>query len=294
MAYTHVVLQRVEHENGLVTYQSPLLAGAGVVHAFSTRLGGVSDGPYESLNLAWLGKTKSTDANMSISENFRRLRAAIGCQRMPRAEVRQVHGACVWQVAAKPMLPDQAPQADAIFTDLPARMVTIRTADCVPILLASRDGRVVGGVHAGWRGVVAGVVGAAVSKFHDSLRVPPGNLIGAIGPAISGEQYEVGLEVFEAFEPLDLHEQIFKPSNNPQRYMLDLPRACRLLLQRAGLPAKAIDCTDRCTYRDRDEFFSYRRTCHETPASEENARPRIGQMAAVIAIPAPPPNLNQT
>src|SRR5690606_3859673 len=101
-------------------------------------------------------------ANMSISENFRRLRAAVGLQRVMRYELRQVHGAAVWgDLPEKPPRPDDAPRADAMVTDHPGRMLTVRTADCVAALLY--DGRRIAALHAGWRGVVAGVVGATVA-----------------------------------------------------------------------------------------------------------------------------------
>src|SRR5690606_7594512 len=152
------MLERITHDNGLVTYRSSLIP---VRHAFSTRVGGVSTGPYASLNLGPLTKGVG-DANTSVSENFRRLREAAGLERVMRYELGQVHGAAVWdELPEKPPRPDEAPRADAMVTDRRGRMLTVRTADCAAVLLY--DGRRIAALHAGWRGVVAGVVGATVA-----------------------------------------------------------------------------------------------------------------------------------
>lgn len=208
------MLTRHEHDNGVVTYQSPLLQGVGVRHAFSTRIGGVSQPPYDTLNLGVLEKNADTDGNVFIAENYRRLRRALDLERHVRVEVRQVHGADVWTPGANeaPVKLSDAPCADAIVTAQPGRMLVIRTADCVPILMASRDGRVVAAIHAGWRGVVAQVVAATFAEFDRRFRIGPDEWVAAIGPCISGEHFEVGTDVAIAFADVGLQQAIVAAS----------------------------------------------------------------------------------
>lgn len=262
------MLERVEHPNGVVTYQSPLLSGVGVPHAFSTRIGGVSTGPYATLNLADLAKDIRTDPNTNVAENFRRLRQAIGCRRHVRVESKQVHGAGVWVPPAEPVKPKDAPCADAMVTDDPGLMLTVRVADCVPILLSSADGKVVAAVHAGWRGVIAGVIPATIACMRDRLGVNPAGIRVAIGPCISTDHFEVGQEVVKAFEAVGLGHRVHR-DDWPKPH-IDLRSATENQLYSIALCN--VDTTDRCTYRDADEFFSHRRDAGQT-----------GRMAAVIA-----------
>jgi YfiH family protein len=255
------MLERVEHENGVVTYQSPLLRRRGVVHAFTTRIGGVSRAPYDSLNLGVLSKGPDTDANTSVAENFRRVRAALGVEKHFRVEAHQVHEATVWEAPEKPVKWADAPCADAIITDQAGRLLCIRTADCVPILLATTDGRRVAAVHAGWRGLVAGVIEAAVGRFAQ----PPA---AAIGPCISAAHFEVGDEVASRFPAGQVDRSREKPH-------VDLCGAAADRLRALGV--NEIDTTDRCTYRDEAEYFSHRRDV------THRGKPDTGRMAALIA-----------
>jgi hypothetical protein len=264
------MLERVEYAGGMVVYQSPLLRERGVIHGFSTRVGGVSGGPYASLNLAALTKDELTDGNTHIAENFRRLRRALGVVQHMRAEVRQVHGGAVWRVAGRPMRPNDAPQADAMVTDDAKRLLAIRTADCAAVLMCGVGGKVVAAVHAGWRGVVAGVVPAAVAAMKEQWGIAGADVVAAIGPAIGVERFEVGAEVAEAFERAGLGEAV--KSGRWARPHVDLAEAVAEQLVRAGVPGRAIDRTDRCTYEHGEEFFSHRRDHGVT-----------GRMAAVIA-----------
>jgi polyphenol oxidase len=279
------MLTRALHANGVVTYQSPLLAevgGSGVVHAFSTRSGGVSGAPFDTLNLGNPAAGEPQDGEENLVENYRRLQEAIGAEGYPRAWVSQVHGRRV-------ELFDREPEneyaetleaevrdrfsgqlaADAIVTTVPGVLLTIRVADCVPVLLASADGKVVAAVHAGWRGVVGNIAGKAVRAMGEA-GVSPGQLVAAIGPSISLEHYEVGEEVSIAFFRADLSEAV--SSRFGPKPHIDLQRALRMQLLRAGLAEGQIDGHDRCTFRDQAEFFSHRRD-----------HGRTGRLAAVIA-----------
>jgi len=255
------MLERVEHDNGVVTYQSPLLREWRIVHAFTTRIGGVSREPYDTLNLGVLTKGPGSDANTSVAENFRRVRAALGVEKHFRVEAHQVHEASVWEAPDKPVKWADAPCADAIVTDRPGRLLCIRTADCVPILLATTDGQHVAAVHAGWRGLVAGVIEAAVGRL-------PRPAVAAIGPCISAEHFEVGEQVAQHFEAAHVDRSRDRPH-------VDLPGAAAARLRARGV--KHIDTTGRCTYRDADAFFSHRRDVTHRGQAD------TGRMAALIA-----------
>lgn len=262
-------LERHEHENGLVTYQSAGLRRLGVRHGFSTRIGGVSSGPYASLNLGYLTKGEAPDDNTNVAENFRRLRAALGLERVMRVQVRQSHGCAVWVPPGEPTRLADSPAADGMVSDDPRQMLVVRMADCPTVLLAGAGGGVVGAVHAGWRGLVAGVLGEAVRTFGERFGVGAEELTAAIGPCISVERYEVGAEVAEAFREAGLGTAVDEGMG--EKPHVDLTRAAVLQLAGLGVAAGAIEACDRCTYRDEEEFFSYRRSAGGT-----------GHMAAVI------------
>lgn len=266
------MLERVEHDRGVVTYRSPRLAAAGVPHGFTTRLGGISRPPYDTLNLGSLRKGVG-DANTSISENFRRVRAALGLHRVPRIELRQVHGCDVVEAPDRPTTPDGAAAADGVWTRRPSQLLVIRTADCAAVLLASGDGRAVMAVHAGWRGMAAGIVQTAAARLVELAGGADG-LIAAIGPCISAEHFEVGEEVAAAFDDVLVHRDSHGTAADARPHV-DLRAAAIAQLHAAGV--KAIDTTDRCTYRDEAEFYSHRRDV------THRGQPDTGRMAAVIA-----------
>ncbi len=269
------MLERTAHDHDLVTYQSPLLRGLGVRHGFTTRHGGTSRGRYASLNLAALDKGVGDD-NTDIAENFRRLRRVLGMERLPRDAPRQVHGRGVWTITGPPTRPADAPEADAVVTALPDRMLVIRTADCVPVLLASVDGSIVAAVHAGWRGVVAGVVPAAMAGMMTIAGESAEGFTVAIGPAISVEHFEVGPEVAEHFIDAHLPDAVVPTPGDSAGPHVDLTAAILRQLAAAGIPRHRIDTTDRCTYRDEADFFSHRRDV------THRGQPATGRMAALI------------
>ncbi len=276
------MLERTTHSNGVVTFRSPLLRAAGVKHAFSTRIGGVSTGPCASLNLGNPSPAEGglKDSPENIQENFRRLLAALDCPALPRAWVTQVHGRRVERIAPEPdteyaeTLPAEIRDrysgqlaADGLVSALPGILLTIRTADCVPVLLASDDGTVVAAVHAGWRGIVAGVLDQALRILQDA-GIRPDRIVAAIGPAISAEHFEVGQEVAAEFTRAGWAAAV-RPVTAGKPHV-DLQAAIRLQLRHAGVTR--IDGNDLCTFRDAPDFFSHRRDHAPT-----------GRMAAVIA-----------
>ena len=239
---------------------SPLLTSLGVPHCFSTRVGGVSAGNFESLNLGNPSELprEQRDPPANIRENFRRILAAMGCAGRAIAEVHQVHGADVaWTSSpcAPPTPASPDPKADAILTDDPSRVVVIRVADCCPVLLAGEDGRLVGAVHAGWRGVVAGVLPSAIAALRQRGAE---EIVGAIGPCIGQDHFEVGPEVAAEFRRVFEHRagSILRPGRG-DRWMIDLKEALRLQLLGAGVSRH--DISPHCTFRDADLFYSHRR-----------------------------------
>ncbi len=262
------MLERRVAENGVVFYASPLLENIGVGHAFGTRIGGVSEGIFASLNLGNPSGSAVVDSSDHIAENHRRLAAAARCDGKVMRKLNQVHGAnVVWMnLDASCAL---APSADAIVSDDPRCMASVRVADCVPVLLATENGRLVAAVHAGWRGVVAGVVPAAVAAIKN--RASRSDIIAAIGPCIGVENFEVGDEVVGEFRRA-LGEGAPVSAMTGAKAHVDLRAAIWHQLRACGVSSDRIDSTDRCTFRDRDEFFSHRRDGGVT-----------GRMAAIIA-----------
>jgi hypothetical protein len=260
------VLERVTFDNQVVAYVSPLLRGAGVPHAFSTRVGGISRGPFDSLNLGNPAGCEQQDAPDNISANYARLHAAVGCAGRRRVFTHQVHGACVVDADSATRTDviydgDEIGQADAITSGDPTLLLSVRTADCVPVLLAG-GGRVAA-VHAGWRGVVAGVVTAALRGFDR-----PADVIAAIGPSIGPDAFEVGPDVAAEFRRVFGRLAPVRPAAG-DKALVDLKGAIELQLRAAGVTR--LDTTDCCTVTDEATFFSHRRE-----------RGITGRMAAVI------------
>ena len=280
-----MLLRRVA-DRGPVHYRSPLLEAARVPHAFATRLGGVSAPPGDTLHLGLAdcspGKgedqTLASLAAPDVRENYRRLQSAIGCEGHRVVWCKQGHREAV-------MIADEAnandhPDADAIVTASAGLLATIRVADCVPILLAARDGRAVAAVHAGWRGVVARVLPNAVATMTRVASVTPDELLAAVGPCISARHFEVGPKVAAAFNDAGLASAVRTPADATipgAKPHIDLTAAIVTQLETLGVPRSQIDTTDRCTFRDRDEFFSHRRDAGRT-----------GRHAAVVAVRAEP------
>jgi YfiH family protein len=242
-------------------------APAGVRAAFSLRSGGASESPWDTLNLG----VHVGDDLSAVFENRRRLANAL---RLPSEPVwlDQVHGKDVIEVDERSR-PEggSRPRADAIVTRTPGIVLAIQVADCLPVLFSSRDGRVLGAAHAGWRGLAAGVLEATVA----AMARPPSDLVAWLGPAIGPAHFEVGEEVREAFLAgppghfgvSGAVEAAFQ--RNPKgRWQCDLPALARQRL--AALGVGQVDGGEWCTAADPVRFFSHRRD------------QRTGRMAALI------------
>jgi len=232
-------------------------------HGFTTRRGGISAPPFDTLNLGM----KWGDARAHVIENRRRLQVATGVERIFVA--RQVHGANVLQVSAGDVPADIGQiEADGLFSDAPGIAVGVYVADCIPVLMADARTGGFAAVHAGWRGTLAGVVPAAVRRLVDELGARPQDLRVALGPAIGVCCFEVGEEVVDAVAraipraTAPAASVIRRAANG--RAHVDLKRLNVMLLEAEGVPASAIDVGPECTSCDRARFFSYRRDKGET------------------------------
>jgi polyphenol oxidase len=227
----------------ILTPQWP--APAGVQAVFTLRSGGASRPPYDSLNVG-LHVGDSADA---VRENRARIRKALGLPAEP-TWLKQVHGIRVLELRkGEPV----SGTADAVLTRCSRQVCAIQVADCLPILIAARDGSAVAAVHGGWRGLAAGAIEGALAK----LAIDPRQLIAWLGPAIGPHHFEVGDEVRDAFiAEVDRASSAFTP-NERGRWQCDLPRLARLRLAAAGV--SSVFGGNWCTYSDPIHFFSYRR-----------------------------------
>jgi YfiH family protein len=242
----------------------PLLRSAAIPaafrHGFTTRAGGVSTAPYDSLNLGG----KWGDAPQRVAENRRRLARAAGA---PLFVATQVHGAAIARVRAGDAPADLAGiKADGLCSDRPDVALGVFVADCIPALVADPRTGAFAAVHAGWRGTVAGVLPAAVRALQEHFGARPADLRVALGPAIGPCCFEVGPEVVEAFEAglPGARAAGVVVAGAAGRPRIDLKLANRLMLERAGVATEAIDAGDECTSSDRVRFYSFRRDRGQT------------------------------
>ncbi|MCV0397555.1 MAG: peptidoglycan editing factor PgeF [Rhizobiaceae bacterium] len=225
----------------------------GVRHGFFTRHGGVSRGIYASLNTG-IG---SKDDPALVSENRRRVAMAMGVDESMLVTPYQIHSAEA--VVVDGPFPGERVKADGIVTATPGVAIGVGTADCGPILFADGEARVVGAAHAGWKGALTGVLEATIEAM-EGLGAKRERIVAALGPSIRGESYEVGPEFVRRWLEADEENQRwFSPSAREGHAMFDLPGYTIERLRRAGVQAEQLG---RCTYKEEDLFFSYRRTTH--------------------------------
>ena len=265
-----------------------------LVHAFSTRTGGVSRlGDARVLNLGPV----EWDSDEAVAENRRIFLHAAGAGRASLVTLRQRHTDTIHRVDSRPHAPLRG---DALITREPGLLLAVQSADCVPILLADRRRRVVAAVHAGWRGTLARITEKTLGRMRMEFDTRAEDVVAVLGPAIGGCCYEVGPEVAQAFAaqfahardwfegPFDRLASGDDPAPFPwlsmtppgheapaPRVRLDLRAANRSQLERAGLPAAHILSSTLCTSCRTDLLFSHRRE-----------HGRTGRLMALIGIRA--------
>ena len=249
-------------------------APAGITALMSTRAGGVSAAPFDSLNLRppELGGDAVDDPE-AVRENQRRFAQALGAQPV---WLNQVHGSGVVRLSADHLRPGQPlPVADASVCTEPGMACTVLVADCLPVLLCSIDGKAVAAAHAGWRGLAGGVVDNAVAALCEAAACGPAEVLAWLGPCIGARAFEVGADVLQAFgvDSAAPDGGLFRPSPRPDgslRWRADLVGLARARL--AALGVGQVSGGAWCTFEDASRFFSFRRA------------PRTGRMAAAIAL----------
>ena len=248
--------------NGVPYLSFSLLESCGLVkHGFSTRMGGVSTGIYESMNLSF----SRGDEEAAVMENFARFGEAIGVRTSDMVFSRQTHTDYIRIVTEADRGKGITCSADyhdidGLITDVPGLCLVTFYADCVPLFLVDPVRRVIGLSHSGWRGTVAGIGEKTVRKMAEVYKSRPEDILACIGPSICQSCYEVGSEVIDTFRevfPPCLWPEIFyeKPDG---KYQLNLWKANEVVFTRAGILPEHIALTNICTNCNSDLLFSHR------------------------------------
>lgn len=231
---------------------SGLATLAGVRHGFFGRRGGVSKGPFASLNVS----LRNADRAADVLENRRRIAAALDAEGTPLLIARQVHGRhCA--IIEWPFDCQDPPEADALATRAPGLLLGVTTADCAPVLMADPKAGVIAAAHAGWRGARDGILDATVAAAVE-LGAAPDRLVAAIGPCIGFASYEVG-SAFEAdFLQADPSSRPFLAPAGSGSIHFDLGGYCAARLATCGVGK--VERLDLDTFAEPKRYFSYRRT----------------------------------
>lgn len=269
-------MEVTKHEkSGVIYYAWDEMTAAGGLHGFSTRVGGVSQPPLDTLNL---GANQGDDPE-AVEENFRRFCGAIGADPDRLVKNHQVHGDLVRAVTEGDIMPRPgAPgvfEADGLSTDRPGLALTIFSADCTPVLLFDPVRKAAAAVHSGWRGTAIGAAARGVECLVRRYGSRPENILAAIGPCISACCFETHGDVPDGLRAGmgEEAEQFIRPLLGGEKYMVDLKGANRRWLERAGVEEKHIAVCPACTACDPVLFWSHRRMGS-----------RRGSMAAVLQI----------
>ena len=256
------------------------LEQAGFTNAFSTRLGGVSPMPNGSLNLAGFNE----DAAENIHENRRRFLKLFdgdwtltGCWQIHSADVRTVHNQ--QEAQTKPGVLGDDQYCDALVSNTPKILLAVKTADCVPVLIADPKTGAFAAVHAGWRGTSTSIVMRAIERLETEYRSRHEDLRAAIGPAANNCCYEVGRDVIDRFKELfPQSDHLFTPTRDGHA-RIDLQTANRDQLIAVGVSPERVHIAPLCTIDRTDLFFSYRR--------EKKSQGRVGRLMSVIGRTGP-------
>ena len=222
-------------------------------HGFSTRHGGVSAGPFDSLNLGG-----SDDDPANIGENRRRALYGLGLDHEELITLKQVHGDRVCEAVASRQ------EGDALISNQPGAVIAVMVADCYPVLFADPVARIIGAAHCGWRGTLAGIARKTAEKMI-GMGATASNIRVSIGQGISQRNFEVGDDVIGLFRSAGF------PVTSWTNRQLDLVSCILFTLKSAGIPEKNTWTMNRCTYEP--DFFSYRRD-----------KGRTGRMMGLISL----------
>lgn len=259
---TEEVLKRhcVRNEDGtdLEYLTFPLLDKTEAVrHLFSTRIGGVSEGEYASMNFS----IARGDREEAVLENYKRIAGILGCDINDMVASHQTHTTNIRRVTGadrgKGISRERDYEnVDGLMTDEPGIVLVTYYADCVPLYFVDPVHRAIGLAHSGWRGTAERMGECMVRAMQDAFGSRPEELYAAIGPSICRDCYEVSEDVALRFA--DMGEAVVLPGKAPGKYQLDLWLANERILEQAGIPGKQIAVTDLCTCHNSEFLFSHR------------------------------------
>ncbi len=248
-------MRRIEHQNGVITYTFDVLAEQPVSVHISTRHGGVSPHPWNTLNFS----VKRGDTRERVRANRQRLADAISVEARTIVTCQQVHGANVATVTAD-AAGAMREGADALVTDTAMLPLSLVFADCVPVVLYDPGRHVLGVCHSGWRGTVLGAARSTLTAMNDSYGSEPKDVLAGIGPSIGPASYEVGDEVLTAvFAQMPDAESLFVYLNGDGKNpYFNIWEANRIQLVDAGVPGQQIEVSGIDTAQNTHDFFSHR------------------------------------
>ncbi|MCE5211904.1 MAG: peptidoglycan editing factor PgeF [Deltaproteobacteria bacterium] len=248
---------RLNKIHSIQYYESSFLSGCDfLTHAFCTRLGGVSEEDYASLNISF----KEGDLESKVLQNWNRLSMAFAIPLDNFLTLNQVHGDDI--LVIKPFgdyLPsDGTLDYDAIVTTRENLAICIKTADCVPVFIVDRTKKIIAAVHAGWKSTALEITAKVVRKLLDKYGSNPRDILAAIGPAIGLCCFELDKESADSFRNQKDHQDFLFPGEKPDKWIVDLPQANRRQMINCGIPEENIDLSPLCTFCRQDLFFSHR------------------------------------
>lgn len=238
-------------------YESSFLSGCDfLTHAFCTRIGGISEEDYTSLNISF----REGDLESRVLQNWNRLAMAFAIPLDNFLTLNQVHGDDIFLI--KPYgdyLPtDKTLNYDAIVTTRQNLAICIKTADCVPILIVDRVQKIIAAVHAGWKSTAARIGAKVLRLLFERYNSNPQNLLVAVGPSIGPCCFEVDEEAANSFRHQEDDEAFLYPAEKQKKWIVDLPEANRRQMISCGIPEDNIDLSNLCTSCRHDLFFSHR------------------------------------
>ncbi|NOQ27532.1 MAG: peptidoglycan editing factor PgeF [Bacteroidales bacterium] len=221
-------------------------------HFSSTRIGGLSSGKLESLNLGYT----VNDNPKNVSDNLDLLANTLGFERKQLVSPKQTHSANIGIVKTEN---DIFPDTDALITKVPNLCIFIRTADCVPILLFDPVNKAIAAIHSGWKGTIQKISKLTIDLMQKEYGTNPKDIIAGIGPSIGREVYEVGSEVIEQFNKSFGNNFCVTPIKDSKKGLLDLWKVNKKILFDSGIPENQIEIAEICTYSNPELFYSARR-----------------------------------
>jgi len=248
---------QLNKKHSIQYFESSYLSGCDfLTHAFCTRLGGLSEEDYKSLNISF----KEGDLESRVLQNWNRLAMAFAIPLENFLTLNQVHGDDIFVI--KPYgdyLPSDASLSyDAIVTPRENLAICIKTADCVPVFIVDRSKKIIAAVHAGWKGTALEISAKVVRLLLDKYGSYPRDILAAVGPSIGLCCFEVDEDAADSFRNQKDHGEFLFAGNKPGKWIVDLAEANRRQLIHCGIPEENIDICGLCTSCRQDLFFSHR------------------------------------